>query len=290
MLHLDPAMKERWDSRVFHVYQAQGFTLRGTVLPPVDIDAKKFYWLKSGTGEATEYTVGDEVQDSNLDVTRIEVQAKEWDFGGRIYDWNRSRISYREEDQLVQNAAMALGRQADRVIYDKFKATDFNALGQVVGDFVSAWDPAKALQACDKLQSKDVPWDGNVFCGLPSKAWNQMLTYQVFSNSQWTGPDLPFTKVTDRRSWNGVHWFMLPNHLRKLPNATDLTFYMWHQTSTGCGNNEGGNIRTEWERETKKKAWWYQSTIDGACEILQTSGIVECRMKADSAIALTAGL
>lgn len=285
MLVIDAALKERWDTRAFHIFQAKGYALKGTTSPPVDIQGNKFYFLKAGKGEASQYTVGDEVQPANTSLDRIEIQAEEWDYGDRIYDYNRTRISIREQDVYHENAGMALGRRADKIIYNKLQALALPA-GQVIGAFANPFDPALALQGCDAMQAADVPWDGMVFCGLPSRAWNQMLTYKVFSSADYQGPDLPFTKVTDRRSWNGVHWFLLPKHLWKL-TGTDLSFYMWHQSCIGTGHNEGPGVRSEWEREVKKKAWWYQNTIDGASVILQTEGIVEFRMKSDSAITLT---
>jgi hypothetical protein len=288
MLQVDAAMKDRWDTRAFYVFQSKGFTLQGTVMPPVDIDGNTFYFIKSGSGEAQPYTVGDEVRQATSTLDRIPLQSSEWDYADRIFDKNRTKLSVKEEDIYHNNAGWALGRRADKIIYEKFHALA-PPVNRIIGDFNTAWDPAKGLQACSALQDADVPWDGMVFCGLPSRAWNQMLTYQVFSNSQWAGPDLAFTKVTDRKTWNGCHWFLLPKHLQKL-STTQLSFYMWHQSAVGAGYNDSAGIRSEWEREVKRKAWWYQSTLDGAALVLQPEGVIECRMKADSPITLTAGL
>jgi hypothetical protein len=289
MLQVDAAMKDRWDTMAFHVFQNKGFTLQGTVMPPVDIDGNTFYFIKAGgVAEAQSYTVGDEVKQSTASLERIPLISNEWDYADRIFDKNRSKLSINEETVYHNHAGWSLGRRADKIIYEKFHALAPPA-SRIVGDFASAWDPAKALTACDALQDADVPWDGQIFCGLPSRAWNQMLTYQVFTNSQWTGPDLAFTKVTDRKTWNGVNWFLLPKHLQK-KTGTNMSFYMWHQSAVGAGYNDSAGIRSEWEREVKRKAWWYQSTLDGAALVLQPEGVIECRMKADSAIALTAGL
>jgi hypothetical protein len=126
--------------------------------------------------------------------------------------------------------------------------------------------------------------DGGIFCPLPSKAFYQCQTYKVFANSDWTGGDLPLTRMVKHKTFDVGHCFILPPHLRRLytGNTTEVRFRAWHKSAIGAGHNR--EMRTEWIREGLRKRWTVNHTIDGCAAVMQTKGIVEFRFKLDSPI------
>ncbi len=273
--------QEQWDSKVIHVYQQKGYLTKGMSVGPTKVEGKKFHFPIAGKGVAQSYTRGDEVKPMNATRGEILLDAEEWDAADYIYDYDLDRMAPNEVDTVTATAAMALGRKHDEILYAKMQATDFNGISQVTGAFANAFGPGEALAARRALFGRDVPVeDGMSFCGLPPVVFDTMMSYEVFANSQWVGGDLPFANGLRRRSWQNIHFFELPVHLQKI-SSTNGTFYMWHRSALGTGYT-GQPLKSEFEREVKRKRWWYQSTLSGGATLIQTIGIQECRYKTDT--------
>lgn len=278
--------QEQWDSRVMAVYQQKGFLTKGMAMPPAKIVGKKMHYSIVGKGEAQDYTPRDKVKTMNLVKGQIEIDATEWDAADYIYDYDLDRMPVTVKDATVEAAAAALGRKHDKVLYAKMQAKDFNAIGQVVGSFAAASGPSEMLKGRRLLFNQDVPVeDGQNFCGLPPIVFDTMMSYNVFSNSQWTGGNLPFADGMRRRTWQNIHFFELPVYLQSV-SGTDGKFYMWHRSALGTGIT-GEEIKTGWKYELEFKRWYYQSTISAGATLIEEAtvqpkpGIVEIRYKAD---------
>lgn len=276
--------REQWAQSVIHRYQSKGYVLKGTTEAPVKIDGNKFYFLRTGTIEAQPYERGDAVTVLNPDDDKIEMTGAEWDAAVAIYDWDVTRLPVNERQARQEQCVNALGRRSDRIIYDAVMAASLPS-GHTFGSYTTPFDPYVFKQGLEKLADNDVPTDMGVYAPLPSLAFAQLETYKIFANSQWVGGDLPLTKMVKHKSWDIANCFQLPPHLRKAytTNTTELRFRVWSRSAVGAGHNE--SIRNEWTREGLKKRWVTNHTIDGVAVPLQVEGIIEFRMKADSAIA-----
>lgn len=276
--------QEKWANSVIMRYQNRGYVLKGTTEAPVKIDGQKFYFLRSGQMEAQPYERGDAVTPMNPDDDKIEIESKEWDAAYAIYDYDVTRLPVREQDTRQQQAAAALGRRSDRIIYDAVMAATLDP-SQIFGAYTDPFDPYVFKAGLEKLIDNDVVDGGDnmVYAPLPSLAYAQLETYKIFANSQWVGGDLPLTKMVKHKSWDIANCFILPPHLRKAyTSTTELRFRVWHRSAMGSGHND--NLRVEFTREGLKKRWVANHTIDGVAKDLQAAGIIEFRMKADSAI------
>lgn len=274
--------REQWAQNVIHRFQSRGYVLKGTTEAPVRIQGNKFHFLRTGLIEAQPYTRGDDVAVLNPVDDTIEMESKEWDASVPIYDYDVTRLPVNERQARQEQCVTALGRRADRIIYEAVMAATLPA-GQIFGSYANPFDPYVFKQGLEKLTDSDVPTDMGVFAPLPSLAFSQLETYKIFANSQWVGGDLPLTKMVKHKSWDIAHCFQLPPHLRKsYTSGTDLRFRVWVKSAVGAGHND--SIRNEWAREATKKRWLAIHTIDGVAVPLQTEGIIEFRMKADSAI------
>ncbi len=274
--------RDQWATDTIIRYQNEGYVLKGTTEEPVDIKGDKFYFLRTGSIEAQEYTRGDAVPVLNPEDDKIEMQSSEWDAAVSIYDYDVTRLSVNERQARQQQCSMALGRRSDRIIYDAVMGATLPS-AQVFGDYTTPFDPYMFKQGLEKLTDNDVPVTMGVYAPLPSLAFAQLETYKIFANAEWSGPDLPLRKMVKNRTWDIANCFQLPPHLRKsYTNGTELRFRVWCKSAIGSGSND--KVRNEWTREGLKKRWVVNHTIDGVAVPLQTEGIVEYRIKADSTI------
>ena len=87
------------------------------------------------------------------------------------------------------------------------------------------------LSAFEVLNGKDVPDDGQRFGVVGAPQWNELLNLPEFSDSDYTGNDLPWLKGSKSRKWLGIVWIMhtgLP-----LANTNDRDVFLFHKTAVG---------------------------------------------------------
>ncbi len=271
---------EKYRRQVLHKFQSAGNKTMGTTTGPDRIEGKKMHFPIAGVGEAHEMKQGSDLKPMNAPRSTQEIEPKAWQAPDYVYQVDLDRMTANEVDATIRTGAMALGRRYDRVVIGACAAA---TIPNEVGDYANPWTLQLALEACDALQDQDVPWDGNIFCPLPSRAWNQMMTYKQFTNSDYVGPmDLPFTKATDRKTWNGVHWYIMENKALPL-SGTNRDFFIWHRSAVGSGfNGDSLNVRITWENI--KTAWLINQWIDIGATVLLPEGVVKCKMKSDSPI------
>ncbi len=274
--------KNQWADNVIIRYQNRGFVLKGTTEGPVQIDGDKFYFLRTGQIEAQPYSKGDAVSGLNPEDDKVEMKSTEWDAAVELYDFDQSRITPNEAQTRQEQCARALGRRSDMIIYDAVMGAQLER-DQVFGSYTQPFDPYLFKQGLEKLIDNDVETEVGVFAPLPSLAYSQLETYQIFANADWIGGDLPLTKMVKHKSWDIANCFILPPHLRqKYTSGTELRFRIWAKSAIGAGHND--NVRNEWTREGRYKRYLVNHTIDGVAVPLQTAGIIEFQMKADSKI------
>lgn len=271
---------EQWAQSVIVRYQNKGYVLKGTTEAPIKIVGNKFHFLRTGQVEAQPYTRGDSVSVLNPDDDTIEMTSSEWDAAVPIYDYDVTRLPVNERQARQEQCSSALGRRADRIIYDAVMAATLPNT-QVFGAYTDPFDPYVYKAGLAKLADADVPTENGVFAPLPTLALTQLETYKIFANTQWVGPNLPNLSMIKKGTWDIANHFHLPPHLRKAytANTTELRFRVWAKSAIGAGSND--NIRSEWTREGLKKRWVVNHTIDGVAVALQTEGIIEFRMKWD---------
>lgn len=277
--------QEQWDPRVTHAFQQKGWLLRGMTMGPYKIVGKKLHFAIMGKGEAQDYTVGDTVKKMGVMKGQLEIDSREFDAADDIFEDDLDKMAANAKDALVDTAAMALGRKYDLITFDELRAKDFSGLGQTVGAFSTGFGPSEALKARRAIYQMDAPVeDGQVFCGVPPIVMDNLMSYEVFSNSQWVGGAMPFAQAGMRaKTWQNVHYFELPPYLQTVANATEGKFYMWHKSAIGTGHI-GDELKTAWEYILNKKKWYYQGTLNGGATLITDPNdtghplaIIECR-------------
>lgn len=277
---------EQYKSGVLYEYQSKGHTLAGTYMPPSRINGRTMHFPVAGKGEAVEMIIGSDAKPMNAGRSDVELVPKAYQAYEYVYQADLDRMSANENQVAQEQCAKAMGRKHDAVVYAALDAGR-GTYGTVIGDFSSGWDLAKALAVADNLFDRDVEEDGMAYCGLPQRAFSQMMGFEEFSSADWVRGDLPFQKVRRAKFWGGINWFTLPKAL--FPRTgTSLTFYAWHFKALGSGyNGEQLNTRVMWENP--KTAWGHNNWMDIGAKVLlggTEGGIIECRMKSDSAITI----
>ncbi|HCJ71019.1 phage capsid protein [Agrobacterium pusense] len=277
----------QYANRAMHIYQTKGNRLRPTVTQAMRIEnnEKGVFWL-AGKSKAKKIERRERNQPSNAERKKVEVPLATWKAFDVIEEYDVDRMSVDEKEVVYESGANALGRATDIEIYSQMAT----AIPAATLDFsAAAFNAANALTLCAALQNDKVPWDGNVYCGLPALQWNQLLANKVVNSADHVGPDLPFVKATDTRFWNGVNWFLFVEEdaadLYPVPSANKQDLFIWHKTAMGWANNTDLSVITDWDNYEN---WWtVNMTCKGAASPMQEGkGIKRFTTSTNSAITI----
>ena len=272
---------QQYNNRVAHIYQAEGFMLKGTVQAAEKIEGTKAFWFKHGKGSARKKIRGQPAIPMNPDKSSISTDLVTWEAFDEVYTYDLSRTNVNEKENVARAGAMALGRATD---YEIMAAQ--NTLAAVAGNnFVDLTavdlNPSNLLDACSRLQRVGVPWrKGDLFCMLPARQWNQAMSYKVFSSGDYVGPNLPFLDMTMVRQWNNVTWMLMPEEAEYTftsDGGATLDCFLYHRSSTGWHNNE--ELRTIWDWDNRSGCWTVRMESEGAAIGVFTEGMVRLRFK-----------
>lgn len=275
---------EQYNDRVAHVYQASGNLLRGTVSAAGSIRGTKAYFMVAGKGTARKKVRGQPAVPMNAGRTRKELILETWEAFDEVYEYDLSRLSVDEREAISVQGAKALGRATDLEIMTKAYGVAPTAGNRFLDLGATAFSAAYAITACQRLQQADVPWDGDVFCPLPSLPWNQLLANRIFNNADYTGPELSFLKATTAKSWNGVHWFLAPDEYFTSVAANTVDVMMWHKSALGWANNK--DVTSVWQWDNRAGCWTVRMENEGAAGELLEGGLVRMRIPTNTPIAV----
>lgn len=277
----------QYANRAIHIYQQKGNRLRPTVSQAMRIEnnEKGIFWI-AGKTKAKKVERRERNQPGNGERKKVEIPLATWRAFDVIEEYDVDRMTVDEKEVVYESGANALGRATDIEIYAQMAAV--KTVADL--DFSSgAFGAANALQLCAALQDDKVPWDGQVYCGLPSLQWNQLIANKVVNQADHVGPDLPFVKATDTRFWNGVNWFLFveedPQDLYPVPAAGKQDLFIWHKSAMGWGNNTDLSVISAWDNYEN---WWtVNMTCKGAASPLQEGrGIKRFKTSSNSAISI----
>ncbi|WP_313193092.1 phage capsid protein [Shinella zoogloeoides] len=280
----------QYANRAMHIYQNAGNRLRPTVTPAMRFEGseKAVFWI-AGKSKAVKKTRRQRNTPSNAERKKIEATLQTWTAFDEIEEFDLDRMTVDEKEVVYESGAMALGRATDIEIYEQM-AAQVPAVPAELDFSAGAFGAANAMMLCNYLQEDKVPWDGNVYCGLPSRQWNQLLAAKVVNSADHVGPDLPFVKATDTRFWNGVNWFLFVEEdaqdLYPVPEANKQDLFIWHKSAMGWGAHTDLQVRIDWDN--REDVWTVNMKAKGAAKALREGkGIKRFRTSSNSAIAIT---
>jgi|GEM_PF-867569 len=273
----------QYDKRVNHLLQSEGFLLRGTTSPPVDVKGNTLQFFILGRGEASEMSQTVEmVQPANLGKDTIDVTMKDYQFAEFVRHGEPDRISVEFRTAIQEAGSMALGRKFDRVI---LQAMDNEAANIVtIGDGTAAISPVDCSQGKAEINALGMMRQNEFFLPVPSIAWEQLNLYKVFNHADYTGPELTFKSMGGAKTWNNIHFFQLPDEAFTSPATGQFYTYLWNKRTVGFGSNY--NIKSVITYENLFTSWLYNSTMSGAAKVIQTPGVKRLHMKLNEPLKL----
>lgn len=277
----------QYDTRVNHLLQSEGFLLRGTTSPPVQVTGNELQFFFIGRGEATEMSQAIEmITPANLDKTTLKVTMADYQFAEFVRHGEPERITVEFRSAIQEAGSMALGRKFDRIILQAMDNEDTGI--ETIGDGTAALSPIDVSTGKAKINALGMMKMNDFYLPVPSMSWEQLKLYKVFNNSDYTGPDLSFKNNTEAKTWNNVNFFQLPDEAFTSPSAGVVDTYLWNKRTIGFGSNYA--IKTNITYENLYTAWLYNSTMSGAAKVLQTGGVKRLRMKITDPLAIDGGL
>ena len=269
----------QYQDRAIYVYQAKGNLLRGMTMEPGRIHANTVRFMIAGRGEAVPLVRGSFGPAMNAPRNFIDGVMQSWQANDWVFEDDLEKITVNEMEVVSKTAGQAIGRRSDLIVINEMNAQSLTT----IGDGTAPFDLPSALTGCQTLQKQMSQWDGGVYCGLPSLAWNQFLSYKQVSDADWTGySDLPYTKVTSSKFWNGVTWFLWPDEYSPVPAANQQDFFMWHRDAIGYGINY--DLRTTVTWENLYSGWYHNNRFSATAKTLLPGGMLRFRYKSNSPI------
>lgn len=280
-LQVEAWYRERYLSKVTYKYKNAGFLLKPTVTPPAEMDGKKLYFPVSMPGTATKTKRGDKVKRMNAGKELKEVTAEIWEAAEMVYKFDINKTSATEMETNTKNASDALGQAHDGIIMGAVHAGAGN-YGPVVGANNAAWDLAKALTAETALRQRCQNPKEYAYCPIPLRAFQQMMTFEQFANSQYVG-DYPLANGVMARTWGRTHYIQGYDEMFKSTGGTGLSFYYWFPQAVGSGDT--GGIKTDINYIPDERGWLHDNTLEAGASVLLPEAIQECKFDNASAIA-----
>jgi hypothetical protein len=279
----DAFYETQWLKGTTLKFQSEGFITKGLGLAPVSVAANEVKWRLAGAGTAATLVRGaHEVVPMNaareiVTGTMTAKQAAEYIDGVDV-----NRMSENEKDIVNKTCAMALGRARDGLFVDAL-AAGATALNSSVGAFADKLTLGTVIAAKAALEKRLKRASQYQIFGLfTSNPWNQLLTFPEFSNSQWIGTDLPFAKMTDRRSWNGMYLMQVPDDMLPLVSTDDRTCFLFAREAIGEAEASSVTGHVSWENT--KTAWLHNMWMDMCVKCLQPEGVQDIKCDDDAAI------
>lgn len=262
---IDQSFITQYDSDVHMAYQQFGSKLRNTVrlksLNPGQIAS--FPLL--GKGTATDKARNGDVVPmnpvhSNKTVTSTDKYAPE-------YLDSLDDIKNNIDDRMLyaRTGAGALGREVDSQLF-----TVMNAVTKLTIDAGGVGlTKNKLLQAISKLNSYDVPDDGDRWGVLGAQAWEEFINITQVSSRDYVN-NLNWTQGTQVINWRGIKWFY---HSACPLSTTTRSCFLYHRTALGLAENKQITTMIDWVPQ--KAAWLIDSMMSCGAVVIDEYGIVK---------------
>jgi Phage capsid protein len=200
-----------------------------------------------------------------------------------------TKMTANEMEVVQSTCGMAIGRRSDLISIGALNAGSVTIIsdGATSNSTGTGFTLPMALTGIQQLQAQNVPLeDGDVYCGLPSLAWNQFMSYRQVNDADWVGYDgQPYKSGPKFKNWNGVRWWRMPDVYAPTPGPTyQQDFFLWHKKALGFGTNYEVKTVVTWENIFS--GWYHNSIFAATAAILLPPGIIRFRINPLTAITI----
>lgn len=263
---IDAAFVKHFQAEVVTAYQQIGSKLRSTVRSKNNIVGASTTFQVIGKGSATTKTRNGAITAMSLTHTPVECSLTDYYAGAWVDKLDELKVGHDERRAIAQMGAYALGRKTDDLIIAALN-TSTNTIGSAASPV--NLDKATILQAFTKLNTADVPDDGERYALVAPAQWNQLLNIEEFSSANYVGEKTPFIAGCESRKWLGINWIMHTG----LPSDTGIhTCFIYHKNA--IGHAVGMDIKTDITWHGDHAAHFVNSMMSqGACMIDDTAAV-----------------
>lgn len=268
------AFTKQFQADVKLAYQQSGSKLRNTVRMQNNVIGASTVFNKIGKGTASTKARHGLVPVMNLEHGTIECQLSDYYAGDWVDALDEKKTTIDERKAIATSGAYALGRKTDELIIASLATTQ-----STVGNGTTGLTKALILEAFAKLNDLDVPDDGQRFAIVGAAQWNELLSIDEFSKSDYAGDNLPFLKGTESRKWLGINWIL---HTKLPLNNNVRSCFIYHKTAVGHAS--GQDIKSDITWHGDHAAHFIDNMMSqGAC-LIDSDGVVkiECKEAASS--------
>ena len=129
------------------------------------------------------------------------------------------------------------------------------------GDASSKLTLAMVQKLIAEVNRRSFPRDGNSYAILGAYQWNDLMQIESFSNADYVGTDLPWTKHLDARRWQGINWlcYEMPRDVQEEQKNKKFVFasddglsrncVLYHKSAIGLVTNEAPKVTEKWDDE-----------------------------------------
>ena len=263
---------KNFEADVHLAYQQVGSKLKNAVRSKDGVIGATTVFQKIGTGVAATKDRHGQVPVMNLNHAPVECSLQDYYAGDWVDALDEIKMNIDERRVIATSGAYALGRKTDELIIAALaSATSAND----VGDYTAVLSKATILAAFTKLNTNNIPDDGQRFAIVGPLQWNALLNIEEFASSDYVGDDTPFTKGTESRKWLGINWIMhtgLP-----LTDSTKRDCFVFHRNAVGhaCGKD----VTTDITWHGDYAAHFVNNMMSqGAC-LIDGTGVVRIKCK-----------
>lgn len=166
---------KQFEADVHLAYQQNGSKLKNMVRSQNNVKGSSTVFQKVGKGIASSKARHGLVPVMSLDHTPIECELQDYYAGDWVDALDELKINHDEKQVVVNAGAYALGRKTDELIISALASA---SSANDVGSYDEVLTKATLLEAFAKLNSNNVPDDGQRFAIVGPLQWNALLNIQ----------------------------------------------------------------------------------------------------------------
>ena len=268
---INQAFIKQFEREVHEAYQRQGSKLRNTVRTISNVNGGTAVFQKVGKGTADTKAINAIVPLMTLDHTSVEVTLEDYYAGDWIDRLDELKINIDERQVIANAGAAALGRKTDEMIIDALA----NASTNVITDGNSGMSKDKILEAFETFGEADVPDDGQRYCIVGWKQWNDLLGIDEFVSAEYIGSEnLPFAGITQAKMFLGT--MFIPHSGLPIDGNDMRSCFYYHKTA--IGHAEASDVETDVTWHGDRASHFVNNMMSQGAGLIDDNGVVviEC--------------
>lgn len=276
---IDQAFITQFGADVHTAYQRMGSKLRGTIRNRTGVVGSTSRFQKYGTAIASTKSRHGLIVTSDAAHTYVDATLADYYTGEWIDKLDLLKTNIDERMLAAEAAAAAMGRKTDELIITALNSQSTNTV--TLGTASKAAFKNKVLEAIQKLNSGDVPDDGNRWGVVSPITWSWLMCVNEFISADYVDRStLPFMGgVPEIKQWLGVKW-MVHSGLTKATN--DRTNHLFHMTVAGIAIAQDMATDITWHGD--RAAHFVATNMSQGAVLIDGAG--GCEMVLDESAAL----